>query len=242
MKVVLIVRATLHTVKGGDTYQVIRTAEALGKKGIIADIKLTTDDIEYQDYDLLHFFNIIRPSDILYHIRKSHKPFVVSPLLVDYFEFEKYHRKGISGTIFRYLGRDAIEYMKTLARWLLGRDVLRTKSYLWKGHRRSIMEILKKASMVLPNSAMEYENLVALYRKAPPYTIVPNGVDNEVFHFPTNQQKDPLLVLCVGRIEGIKNQLTLIRALNNSKYRLIIIGAAAPAHRRYYEECRKVAA
>src|SRR5215471_12881365 len=136
MKVVLIVRATLHAVKGGDTYQVIRTAEALGKRGIIADIKLTTDHIEYQLYDLMHFFNVIRPSDILYHIQKCNKPFVVSPLLVDYSEFEKYHRQGISGIIFRYLGRNTIEYAKTVARWMLGKDVLKSKSYLWKGHKR----------------------------------------------------------------------------------------------------------
>ena len=33
--------------------------------------------------------------------------------------------------------------------------------------------------------------------------------------------KDPLMVLCVARIEGIKNQLNLIKALNNTEYQLL---------------------
>ncbi len=54
--------------------------------------------------------------------------------------------------------------------------------------------------------------------------------------------KDPDLVLCVARIEGIKNQLNLIKALNNTRYRLVIIGAPAPNQMPYYNECRKQAA
>src|SRR5215470_17044460 len=103
MKVAIITRSTLHTVKGGDTYQVIRTAEGLKNLGITADIKLTNELIAYDQYDLLHFFNIIRPADILYHIHKSNKPFVVTPIFVDYSEFDKYHRGGLLGIIARFL-------------------------------------------------------------------------------------------------------------------------------------------
>jgi glycosyltransferase involved in cell wall biosynthesis len=48
-------------------------------------------------------------------------------------------------------------------------------------------------------------------------------------------------VLCAARIEGIKNQLNLIHAVNGSGLRLILIGAAAVNQRRYYEKCREAA-
>ena len=44
-------------------------------------------------------------------------------------------------------------------------------------------------------------------------------------------QRDEHLILCVARIEGRKNQLNLIRALFNTSYRLILIGAGAPIKR-----------
>jgi glycosyltransferase involved in cell wall biosynthesis len=55
-------------------------------------------------------------------------------------------------------------------------------------------------------------------------------------------RKDPNLVLCIARIEGIKNQANLIRALNNTKFRLILIGAPAPNQQSYYQMCRNIAA
>lgn len=49
-------------------------------------------------------------------------------------------------------------------------------------------------------------------------------------------------MICVGRIEGLKNQLNLIRALNNTDFNLVIIGSAAPNQRSYYDACTKMAA
>ena len=54
--------------------------------------------------------------------------------------------------------------------------------------------------------------------------------------------KDNKLVICAARIEGIKNQLNLIKALNNTRYTLLLIGSPAPNQKSYYEECRKTAA
>jgi glycosyltransferase involved in cell wall biosynthesis len=240
MKVAIIARSTLYTVPGGDTVQAVQTALHLADLGVVAEIKLSNESIDYNQYDLLHFFNLIRPADILYHSKRSGKPYVVSTILVDYSEYDKHHRKGL-GVLFSYLPANSIEYIKTIARWLLGRDHLASPSYLWKGQRRSILEILDKAQMILPNSESEYRRVMKAYPSKVKYSVVPNGIDPKLFQYNADVEKDSELVLCVARIEGIKNQLNLIKALNNTRFKLVLIGAHSPNQQAYYNECKNIA-
>ena len=240
MRIAFITRSTLYTVKGGDTFQVAQTARHLEKLGIRVDILLTSETIDYDKYDLLHFFNIIRPADILCHVQVG-KPFVVSTLLVDYSGYDKHYRKGLSGWLFRLLSPSAIEYCKTIARYLLGNDKLMTKSYLWKGQQGSVQQVLDGASLLFSNSTLESRQLAKQYRFKADCVSIPNGLDTDLFSYDPRQQKDEQLVLCVARIEGIKNQLNLIKALNDTRYRLLIIGDHAPGHADYYRECRRIA-
>jgi glycosyltransferase involved in cell wall biosynthesis len=241
MRVAIIARSTLYTAPGGDTVQAMQTASQLADLGVWADIKLSNEVIDYSQYDLLHFFNIIRPADILYHSEKARKPYVVSTILVDYSEYDKHHRKGL-GAIFGYLSPNSIEYLKTMARWVLGRDYLSSPSYIWKGQRKSIQRILQFAEMILPNSESEYQRVIKAYPSKVTYSVVPNGIDPKLFDYNGAIEKDPLLVLCVARMEGIKNQLNLIKALNNTRFKLLLIGNHSPNQQAYYNECRDIAA
>jgi glycosyltransferase involved in cell wall biosynthesis len=241
MRVAIIARSTLYTVPGGDTVQAVQTARHLKDLGVTADVRLSNEAIDYSQYDLLHFFNIIRPADILYHSKKAGKPYVVSTILVDYSEYDKHHRKGI-GALFSYLPANSIEYIKTMARWLLGRDHLASRSYIWKGQRKSIMEILRKAALLLPNSESEYQRLMKAYPQPVKYQVIPNGIDPALFRYDNSIRKDDQLVLCVARIEGIKNQLNLVKALNNTRFKLLLIGNHSPNQQAYYDECKCIAA
>ena len=241
IKVVMIVRSTIYSVPGGDTVQVTETARHLSTFGVDVTIKKTNEAINYDQYELLHFFNITRPADMLCHIKKSRLPFVVSTILVEYHEYDRLYRRGIAGFLFRFFSADGCEYIKTISRWLLGRDRLMSKSYLWKGQRNSIKEILGNAAMVLPNSQLEYKRLVEKYDCEAACSVVPNGIDTSLFAQDKSVTKDPLLVLCVARIEGIKNQLNLVKALSVANCRLLLIGSPAPNQLSYYQSCREVA-
>jgi glycosyltransferase involved in cell wall biosynthesis len=240
MKVALIARSTLYNAPGGDTVQIIKTAAGLNALGVTANIKLSREAIDYQAYDLLHFFNITRPADILSHVKLSGKPYVVSTIFCDYSEYDKNHRKGMAG-LFAYLSGDTIEYVKTIARWALGKDQLTSLSYFWQGQSRSIRSIINGAAFLLPNSSSEYSRIIKKYPSLPAYRIIPNGVDPELFKKDECVEKDDHLVLCVARIEGIKNQFNLIKALNNTRFKLLIIGTHAPNQHRYYQRCREIA-
>ena len=241
MKVAFITRSTLYSIPGGDTVQVLETARHLESMGVSAEVKLSNETVDYKQYDLLHFFNLTRPADILFHSKKAQKPFVVSTILCNYNEYDKNHRKGFL-SLFSFLPADGVEYLKTIARWLKGGDTLTSKEYLWKGQRSSIIKILKTARMILPNSASEYKRITQTYTSGANYSIIPNGVNTHLFQRNFAQGKDNNLILCVARIEGIKNQLNLIKALNNTQFRLLIIGSHAPNQKSYYDECLNTAA
>ncbi len=242
MKVAFISRASLFSDRGGDTIQMQQTAEKLRLLGTVVDIFLTDQKPDYDLYDLLHFFNIIRPDDILPHISVTEKPFVVSTIFVDYSEYEKKARKGLSRLFFKHLRPDLIEYAKVLARFVLNGEKLKSRFYLLNGHSKSIRRVIQEASSLLPNSKSEYERLVHAYGIEKNYSVIPNGINESLFvQQPTDSQRDSRLILCVARIEGRKNQLNLIRALAGTPYKLILIGAMSTNQVAYYEECKAAA-
>ncbi|WP_295791255.1 glycosyltransferase family 4 protein [Mucilaginibacter sp.] len=241
MRVAFIARSTLYTVPGGDTVQVVQTARQLTALGVGVDILLSKEMISYEQYDLLHFFNLIRPADILHHSKMAKKPFVISTILCTYGDYYTYNRDGL-GAIFTRLPADGVEYLKTVARWILGKDHLSSIDYLWKGQRKSIIEILSKADIILPNSESEFRRVQETYPCKVKHMIITNGINPEKFPFNAAVEKDKNLVICVARIEGRKNQLNLIKALNNTRFKLVIIGAAAPNQQEYYQQCRDIAA
>lgn len=242
MKIAFITRSTLLNVPGGDTEQVLQTARFLKKLGVEVELFRASAKVDYSRYDLVHVFNITRPADILYHISRSKKPVVVSTILIDYAEYDLKHRKGVTGMILRWLPADTNEYIKTIGRWLLQKDSLRSKSYLWKGQNRSICEVIHKASWLLPNSAAEYAQLEARYGIRKNYSVIPNGIDHLLYTAAPGMEKDNRIVLCAARIEGRKNQLNLIRSLNDTRFTLLLTGLPAPNQQKYYEACRKTAA
>ena len=80
-----------------------------------------------------------------------------------------------------------------------------------------------------------------LYKIKKKYSVIPNGIDNSIFYSSPESEKDNKLILSAARIEGRKNQLNLIRALNDTAYTLMLTGLPAPNQRKYYEECKKIA-
>ncbi len=236
MQVLFIARPNLHTVRGGDTVQILETAAALKKLGVQVDFHLSGEPATYDKYDLIHFFNIIDPEDILGHVQRTHKPFMVSTIYVDYAEYDRLHRKDALGFLSRFLPYHSIEYIKTLAKFVLKGEKVSTWKYFYMGNRRSIKHILRRASCILPNSVSEYKRVVADFGVTPKlYKVVTNAINSGLFMEVPGTARN--IVLCVGRIEGRKNQLNLIRACRKLDIPLVIIGNPSPNQKTYYQQC-----
>lgn len=236
MKVLFLARSTLYSVYGGDTVQVLYTAKYLRRQGIQVEIKLSNEKMDYGQYDLLHIFNVTRPADSLKHVKKSGKPYLVSTIFVDFSQCRQSHLP---------FSADQMEYIKVIGRWIKNGEALGSLNYLWKGHRKAVRQLAWGAAFLLPNSVSEYRRFVKHYMMERPYRVIYNGTETTGADTPgstTTELHDPHHVICVARIESLKNQLNLIKALNGTSFRLKIIGNPSPNQRRYYDACRKIAA
>ncbi len=242
MNIAYISRSTLFSSPGGDTKQIELTAHYVRQLGVNVDIILTNEKINYAKYDLIHFFNIIRPADILVHAIKSKLPYVISSIFLDYGSYEKKNRRGIFSLINKIFSEDNIEYLKVIARFLKNGEKIQSKRYFMLGHRKSVQYLIRNAKVLLPNSLNEYNRLVQKYQTENKALVVPNAIDPAMY-YSTNKtlQEYKDKVVCVARIEGRKNQLNLVRALRNTKYELVIIGLPSPNNIGYYNACKDAA-
>lgn len=233
-------RSTLYSSPGGDTVQIDKTAKYLQRMGHQVTVFTSTDHINYDEFDLFHFFNITRPADILSHVSKTSKPFFISPIFLDLQEYERKNRKGIHRLFTSILSSSRIEYLKCIARFVRNGEKVNSWEYLRLGHYNSMKKLLEKCTAILPNSHSEFNRIQQYFSYDRASAVVPCGVDLEVFDFPSIP-KDEKLVLCIGRIEGRKNQLALIKALAKTDFHLVIIGNPSPNHMGYYEACKNAA-
>lgn len=240
MNVALIGRSSMHTVKGGDSLQIVKTAAELNKLGVKAKVFLASDSIPYHEFDLLHFFNIIRPADHLNHIKKSKKPYVVSTIYLDYSEYDRQGRSFLVSSLFSVLGKSGSEYLKNNYRYLRGQDKLVSSIYL-AGHKRAMIKVLEGASLLLPNSESEYRRLLQDTDEDWPYHVIPNGIDTDIFSSIPEGIDREKRVISVAQIYGMKNQHSLIKACDDLDYALEIIGKPPPNHNAYYNYCKKIA-
>ena len=239
LRILYLSRPTLFSTPGGDTVQMMKTAEFLERN---FDVKISVqpdpEKIDYSEFDLIHFFNLIRPNNILPHTG-SGIPFVVSSVFVDYGEYDRSVRKGIGAAIARLAGKYRTEYLKILARWLKNKENPGSFAFFLTGYKKSIQKILDGCAVLLPNSESELNRLKQEFHYTGKHIIVPNAADTSLFTDKPGIRKEG--IICAGRIEGIKNQLNLIRAVNRTDFGLKIIGKPSPNHLEYYRKCREEA-
>lgn len=243
-------RINLLNNPGGDTTQILKTRDCLKKLGI--EVNISTElEPNLDGYDLVHLFNLIRPQEVYLQARnakKHNKKVVLSPIYVDYTEYDKKGRDGFAHLIFKNLSAGQIEYLKVLARAIKNKELHKgTITLLLNGYLKLQKKILCLTDMLLPNSHSEIERIERNFDlKSINHIVIPNAVDVSKFDFEkTNVDKEIKkytdCVLCVARIEGIKSQLNLVKAVRGLPLKLILIGKPAPNHLKYYQKVKKEA-
>ncbi|HBG07022.1 MAG: glycosyl transferase family 1 [Geobacteraceae bacterium GWC2_58_44] len=251
MKILFQSRKTLFSVPGGDTVQLLKTAEALRETGCRVDVS-TDLEPDLAGYDLVHLFNLMRPQEVYLqalNAKRQGRRVALSTIYGPYIEYERKARGGLAGVAARLLPHSQLEYLKVLARAVKNLELNRgTLSVLARGYKTLQAEIVEMTDVFLPNSGSEMARVHADFpaSAAKPCVVVPNAVDTVLFDPETvtvspELQKYQGCVLSVARIEGRKCQLELVRAMRDLPWKLVLIGKPAPNHTAYYEQIKQEA-
>lgn len=241
------VRATLYTVPGGDTVQILKTAEALERQG--HKVQLDPDGTANpKNFDVVHVFNLMRPQEIWDTVREAGRvgrPVVLSTIYGPYTEYDQIQRRGMGGWLAKVLPTSTFETAKILGRRVVnGESHPRLGQMVMRGYHKAQTDIVAGTTVFLPNSNSEWERVCSDFPLAhgKPSVVVPNAVDHSIFHpnheCPRCEEVRRLygdgFVLSVARIEGRKCQVELADAMAGLPWKLVLVGKPGPNSRDYF--------
>jgi glycosyltransferase involved in cell wall biosynthesis len=231
MRVLLVPYPDTWRIEGGHKTQQSETAAALQRAGVDAHVGGLAEARD--GHDVVHFFGDPRP---LLEQGRPNGRLVVSPVhFPSFVELGAVHWRG---------GRlpMAAQRARHVAHGLRHPRARRARKHEF-GSR---LEAIASADLIVANSRAEAE-LIASDARAdlPPVRVAHSGVSPEFFAGDPAEGRrilgvDEPFVLCVGRVEPIKNQLTLAHALQGFDRKLVLVGAVLPGNEPYLAACRAV--
>ncbi|RMD87922.1 MAG: glycosyltransferase, partial [Candidatus Dadabacteria bacterium] len=220
MRVLMQNRPTAYEQPGGDTVVMDRLKEGLEKRGVYVDIDLT-GEADISKYNLVHLFNFATPDYTRMLARRAYEkgvPYVVTALCEDVASF---HNQS----------HVCAEFMKEYVRRGQDREWYVSSKPDYKAIESSgsfdAGWIAENASAVFVTGAKEGQVIKRLYPNTAPIKVVKLGYEVRMEGDPNlfiNRYGVRDFVLCVGRLESRKNQLMLLKALEDVSLPLVLIG------------------
>jgi glycosyltransferase involved in cell wall biosynthesis len=228
---------------GGEATQIRETAAMLRRRGVAVDV----DDSlrpDLRGIDIVHVFGLTQPAEPLRqaeHASGHGIPVVLSPAYQDLSEYNSRGRFGLAAWAYRLLPAESFAEAAKLS-LRIGRARgrrLALAGLLPLPLERQQRRLLRRAALVLPNSAAEAGAIAAHFDHRGASRVVPYGVAASTFAGATGDAfrletglRD--FVIAVGFISSLKNQLRLIAALEGTGLRLVIAGSRVPTHAAFY--------
>lgn len=212
-------RPTARSHHGGDVVVMQRLAENLIKLGVDAVIDWD-NKLNPSDFNLVHLFNTTLPDLLKQQAQNAHSrgvPFVVTTLLED---VPKFHFQS------HVVAQKVIEYV---VKGQTDQSLIPTADDLAAVPRAPMFDnswVVTHASALFTTGTIEENSIKNAYGAHAKTKFVPLGfevgpqIGPELF---TNTFGVKDYVLCVGRLESRKNQLMLLKALENSDLPLVIV-------------------
>ena len=243
MRVLLQARSNLWSKPGGDSIQIYSLAQGLREIDYNVEIDLSANR-NLENFDLVHCFNISRIQETYQQVlnaQKQSKPYIITPIFQNLSEYNLRGRYGFAGRLAARLSYETAEQLRNAYLWLQQESSHTACKAVWEdGYLTAARHVLNHASGIIYNSTSENHEIQHFFkptRKAPS-TKIPVGLNlveldaaDASFsrHFGIKNY-----VLCVGRIEDLKNQHRIIQALKQTPHiPLVFIGFPNPNHGRY---------
>jgi len=237
LRVLMQIRPDFRERPGGDVVQLEAMLPYLGESGVVAELTGEAAP-DLSRYDLVHIINLDRPEDPYRHCLNAleqGKPVALSTVHTDLTEFLEWGDTDYWDLSEPGQGDPAPRKAPPPDPVELRRRAL---AHL---QRQSLIDW---ATTYLPNAQMNAEYLARTFgMDLSRSVVVPNAAKRESFTATPDLfvEKYGLqdFVLCVGRVEKKKNQLSLIAALRGAGIPLVIVGQPNPES--YLELCKRYA-
>lgn len=226
MKILFFVYPSAFQAPGGGEILLLKTKEALEKKGLTVELFNQWED-KLKDFDILHVFGSVKEClGVMQTAKALGVKIVLSPIF------------------WSTLQRSLHEYGSVRKKLQMASQHIAKVTFPIAPSARRKMFLLTDA--LVPNSEAEANQIARLFLiDKNKMHIVYLAADErfakaEGSEF-TNRYGIKDFILSVGRIEPRKNQLNLIKALKGSGMRLVFIGDAISSYEEYHRECRRIA-
>jgi len=244
MKVLFQSRTNLYQAPGGDLVQMLKTKEFLEKLGVEVDVSIELEP-DLSGYDFVHLFNLMEPQDIylqMLNARRQNKKIALSTIYGLYTEFERKARGGLFQKAANVLSPYQIGYIKTVIKHFTEKRMHKgVYKMLFMGYYGLMKKIVDNTDVFLPNSVSEMKRVAGEFKlKNYKYVSVPNAIDKSVFTESQNTNNPYSIyancILCAARIEGRKSTLSLIRAVKDTDYTLVLVGKESQNQKAYVQQ------
>lgn len=238
MNVIFAIRPDFLEKKGGDTFQMQKTKEYLEKIYDIKIIIICSPEEMNSDMkiDLMHIFNIQTIELTKKFVKRAKEldiPIVLSPIYWD-LTFSKY----VSAYYSIFKTDRFLCIFKPFKKVL--KNFLNPFHYMSKKYIKEFNLILNDVDILLPNSNEEAEIMQRQFSSEFKFIAIPNCVE---FNGDIYDEKVPYnsYILEVGRIEPIKNQLKVIKALYRyPEIPIVFIGKKNYSHFKYIKSIERI--
>lgn len=238
LRVLMQNRSNTFTQRGGDTVLMERLSQGLQRRGVLVTIDLAGTQ-NPKDFDIVHIFNFALP-DMVKHFgeqaQRAGVPFVVTTLAEDVPEF---HNRSIA------YGSALIEYVERAQDRTWWKENHPSHQVADRAPRFENAWAAEHASALFSNGSGESAVLKREYPNLRRVVEVPLGHQigaegkKDIF---VKQYGVSDFVLCVGRIETRKNQLMLLKALEDSELTVVLAGGGftyQPTYARAVERFKR---
>lgn len=249
MRILLQARSNLWNKPGGDTFQIASLQKGLSELNYKVEIDLSHER-NLENFDLVHCFNISRIQETYKQVLNAQlqgKPFVVTPIFQNLSEYNRRGRYGLGGWLASRLSYETTEQIRNAYLWYSNESSKECCKAIWRdGYFTSVRHVLNGSSGLIFNSNSEAYETQHFFKpeKVASSIKIPVGInldelDNTVNNF-SKRYGIKNYILCVGRIEDLKNQIRIIEALRCvPNIPLVFIGFPNPHHKSYIRQFKK---
>ncbi|MFQ2528784.1 glycosyltransferase family 4 protein [Aeromonas caviae] len=244
MRVVFCIRSNWKSSYGGDITQMLSTKAELERHHEVEVVVCDhPEELRTIKPDIVHVFNMQTLYESMKYLDVAEElgvPKFLSPIYWD-LEHAYYvslaNRFGINsgGIFFKSCFYFARKLFK-ISSLIFGKPLIWNKNYI-----ADEKAFLSRFDCLLPNSTEEYDIIRERYDIDIPCHVVVNAIDNDIFSF--NREEIKYDVMCAARLEPLKNQLSIAKALalkncktNSSANRVLFVGGVNSNRNASYKE------